>query len=186
MKSKESLRKTALAKRRALSSADYDRRNNSLCEQLNTLLGARNIQSVHFFLPIRKNNEPDLTSLFPELWESGVKIMVSKTNFETKDMTHYWLTPETTLVINNIGIPEPFEAESANLNDAELIIVPLLLGDKLGNRIGYGGGFYDRMLTSFKGQTIGVSLAPLVDKLPTEEWDIPLNSILFPLKETMS
>ena len=180
MESKAELRKAALTERKNLSSAQYHLLNQSLCNQLLEFIRFHDYSSVHVFLPIQKNNEPDFTSLFPQLWKDGVKIMVSKTNFRTKTMSHFWLESETTSTINELEIPEPIGAISANLSDAELIVVPLLLGDKLGNRIGYGGGFYDRLLPDFKGQTIGISLAPLVNELPTDDWDVPLNSILFP------
>ena len=95
-------------------------------------------------------------------------------------MTHYWLTKNIKLETNSWGIPEPVDAESASFQEADLVIVPLLVGDKQGNRIGYGGGYYDKLLKGFRGQSVGLSLSPIVDQLETNSWDVPLDVILFP------
>ena len=106
--------------------------------------------------------------------------MVSKTDFKTKYMTHYWLNQETQLETNSLGIPEPMNAEPADFKDAELILVPLLVGDKHGNRIGYGGGYYDQLLKDYKGHSLGLSLLPIVEEIDANPWDVPLDDILFP------
>jgi 5-formyltetrahydrofolate cyclo-ligase len=61
-----------------------------------------------------------------------------------------------------------------------LVIVPLLLWDRRGHRLGYGGGYYDRTLAALpEAQTVGYSLAALeVEQLPTERWDVPLGAIV--------
>lgn len=121
-----------------------------------------------------------MTSLFEGWWENKRRIMISKTDFQTKKMTHYWYTSETNIEINSWGIPEPIDAKLADFQNAELVIVPMLIGDKKGNRIGYGGGYYDSLLRGFEGHTVGLSLFPLVDRLTTDQWDVPLNVILIP------
>jgi len=106
--------------------------------------------------------------------------MVPKTDLQSKQMTHSWHTHDTKLEINSWGIPEPVDAQSADFNDADLVIVPLLVGDKFGNRIGYGGGYYDNLLKGFRGHTVGLSLFTLVDSLAVDPWDVPLEVILVP------
>lgn len=179
MTAKAKLREYALKERQALSHEEYKRLNSSLCDQLRSLIYAKNYQSIHFFLPIVKNNEPDFRNLFDELWQDGKKIIASKTVFKTKTLAHYWLEPITKLVVNSWGIPEPHDAEETSIEKAELIVVPLLLADRSGNRVGYGGGFYDKLLANYNGDTVGISLLPPVDNIPVETWDVPLQKILF-------
>jgi len=180
MTTKSHLRSLALQDRQLLSEEEFQKRNNSLIEQLQKLVVENNLKIIHTFLPISKNREPDMASLFESWWKKGRKIMVSKTDFKSKQMTHYWLNPETELETNSWGIPEPVKAEPADFNDADLVIVPLLVGDKHGNRIGYGGGYYDKLLKGFRGRSAGLSLLPLVDRFETNSWDVPLDVILFP------
>lgn len=179
MKSKAELRKMALSQRQALSRETYGRLNQSLCSQVLEHIESKNYQSIHFFLPIVKNNEPDFRPLFPLLWRDGRKIMVSKTHFKAKSLSHYWLEPTTRLIENSWGIPEPINADETSIDLSELIVVPLLLADLSGNRLGYGGGFYDKLLSEFSGTTLGVSLFPPVEMVPVDPWDVPLQQIFF-------
>ena len=65
----------------------------------------------------------------------------------------------------------------------EIIIVPLLVFDKSGHRVGYGGGYYDRFMNDIKNDVIkvGLSLFDPVDKISDiNEKDIPLNFVVTP------
>ena len=178
MITKSLLRKMALHYRQLLSEEEYQRRNDSLNKQLLAYIHERDAKAVHVYLPISKNREPDFTSLFPLLWQEGRRIMTSKTDVKSKTQTHFWLEADTQIVRSRWGIPEPEHAPLANIEDADLILVPLLLADKKGHRIGYGGGYYDRLLKDVQAHTIGVSLGSLVDRIDVDAWDVPLNEVL--------
>lgn len=63
----------------------------------------------------------------------------------------------------------------------DLIIVPALLVDKQGYRLGYGGGYYDRLLARFKGNIKTLCAVPeelIVNSLPKDEFDIPIDFII--------
>ncbi len=165
--------------RRMLSDGEYQKRNEYLCQSVLKIVREKDFKTIHTFLPIRRNGEPDMTPIFKTLWDEGRRIMVSKTDFESKVMAHFWLELETKLEINRLGIPEPINAKPTTMQEADAILVPLLAGDKHGSRIGYGGGFYDRLLANYTGESIGLSLATLFDHLGTEEWDVPVSHVLF-------
>ena len=179
MSNKAKLRKEAFEKRKSLDAELFMSLNESLIRQLLDFIRSKNYQSIHFFLPIIKNNEPDFSEIFPLIWKEGRKIMVSKTNLKNKILSHYWLEPSTKIEVSSWGIPEPIDAQIASIDQAELIVVPLLLADRVGHRLGYGGGFYDKLLANYNGSTVGVSLLPPVENIPIEPWDIPLQKILF-------
>lgn len=182
--SKSLLRKVALDYRRLLGSESFERRNEKLCLSLLEFVAKGSFRTIHIFLPIKKNNEPDVTSLLPQLRSEGVRIVTSKTNFGEKTLSHFFLTEETQTVTNNWGIPEPVDAEEADFLKVDLVLVPLAVGDKSGNRIGYGGGFYDQLLKDSTALKVGLSLAPLFDQIAqTEEWDVPLDRILTPFDQ---
>ena len=94
-------------------------------------------------------------------------------------MSHFWLQADTELILNRLNIPEPVNAAPAKIDESDLVIVPLLIADHSGNRLGYGGGFYDRLLSNYSGHSVGLCLSPLVDRLGTETWDIPVKQVLF-------
>ena len=90
------------------------------------------------------------------------------------------------LTCNRYQIWEPVaQGDSQSLEDVDIVLLPLVAFDRSGNRLGMGGGFYDRAL-SFKQQSscakpylIGLAHHfQEVSQLPSERWDIPLDAIL--------
>ena len=95
-------------------------------------------------------------------------------------MVHFEINENTVFEENRLGIPEPVNENPIDSLNVELILVPLVLGDKKGHRIGYGGGYYDRLLKDHEGLKVGLSLFPLIDEIPADPWDVKLDKILFP------
>ncbi len=96
-------------------------------------------------------------------------------------------TPHSRLIPNRFGIPEPdiHPSHWIRARQLNLILLPLVAFDSQGNRLGMGGGFYDRSLefTRHRKQWHSPHLLGLahdlqkVDQLPCESWDVPLNMI---------
>lgn len=78
------------------------------------------------------------------------------------------------------NIPEPTIASPEVIDfENSVCIVPALAFDSDGYRIGYGGGYYDRFLSSYMGTAIGVSYdGMIVDALPRDEFDLPVSIII--------
>ncbi|CCQ09874.1 5-formyltetrahydrofolate cyclo-ligase [Pseudoalteromonas luteoviolacea B = ATCC 29581] len=92
---------------------------------------------------------------------------------------------------NAYGILEPVLncSEVCPIAQLDLLLMPLVAFDKQGNRMGMGGGYYDRTLASYYKQNwetprlIGLAHdCQQVDELPTEVWDVPLQAILTPTR----
>ena len=84
------------------------------------------------------------------------------------------------LIINEYGIPEPI---SNNVKYPDVLFVPLVAYDNHNNRIGYGGGFYDRYINKIRKKkiitTIGLAYSfQKVKKIPTNKHDIKLDFII--------
>ena len=84
------------------------------------------------------------------------------------------------LVVNRYGIPEPPPAAARHCaNELDIIFLPLVGWDELGNRLGMGGGFYDRTLAG-AGQPVLVGLAhdcQRAEQIPREAWDISMDFV---------
>src|SRR5690606_18813616 len=80
-----------------------------------------------------------------------------------------------------VRAPSP-QARAVPLAEIDLILVPGLAFDTEGNRLGRGAGFYDRFLATREGAAppaCGVCFeAQLVDRIPTEPWDVPMNAVV--------
>jgi 5-formyltetrahydrofolate cyclo-ligase len=88
-----------------------------------------------------------------------------------------------TLVPGRLGIPEP-SAESPHIRP-DVLLVPLIGADAKGNRLGQGGGFYDRTLAALRatGPVLAIGLAwdvQLVERIEAAAWDQPLDAIATP------
>ena len=106
-----------------------------------------------------------------------ISLPVVKKNFQ---MDFYKWSSSDPLRINKYGIPEP---EIINKVYPDVILVPLVAFDKNLNRLGYGGGYYDRLISklSKKKKIIKIGLAlsvQKIDKVPINIYDQKLNYIL--------
>ncbi len=98
---------------------------------------------------------------------------------------------DTKMVNNKYGIPEP-ELDVQNvipLENIDILFTPLVAFDSKGNRLGMGGGYYDRTLQMYhmsKNGPFPIGLAldiQEVDVLPSEIWDVPLPEIITPTRD---
>ena len=85
--------------------------------------------------------------------------MISKSNFESLEMTHYLLTDNTKIKKNKHNIPEPVDGIEVPVNKIDVVFLPLLAFDLNGNRVGYGKGFYDIFLSKCKPNVIKIGVS---------------------------
>lgn len=113
----------------------------------------------HIFLPIEEQKEVNTEFILHLLSGKDKEIVVSKSDFETREMSHFLLTDNTKIKKNEYNIPEPLNGLSVPSETIEVVFVPLLAFDIFGNRIGYGKGFYDKFLAECKPETIKIGLS---------------------------
>ena len=155
---KTDLRKEYKAKRNALS-------NDAIAEK--SLLIANKLLSLpiwdkmyfHVFLTIENLREIDTECILHLLSGKDKEIVIARSNFETRRMTHVLLTDNTRIKKNAYNIPEPLNGLEVPVTAIEVVFVPLLAFDSDGNRVGYGKGFYDQFLSECKPETIKIGLS---------------------------
>ena len=183
---KDVLRKTYLWKRKTLNSHEKQKRETQMQKHFMTLLQQLpEIKRLHVFMPISKQNEPDTLSLIRELTNqnSNIEVVIPKTG-EDGSLTHYLYSDKTKIIKNSWGIPEPENGEIVPEESLDLVVIPMIVFDKIGNRIGYGKGFYDRFLTKCTSNCIkiGYCITPPLDLIPfAESHDVPLDYAISPL-----
>ena len=113
----------------------------------------------HIFLPITEHHEVNTEFILHLLSGKDKEIIISKSDFETRNMTHFLLTDNTRIKKNEYNIPEPVDGIQVPSDKIEVVFVPLLAFDKKGHRAGYGKGFYDKFLNECKPETIKIGLS---------------------------
>ncbi len=181
---KKDLRQQYKALRQQLSDDEISEKSLAIANRLLPLpIWAKTY--FHIFLPIQSQKEVDTECILHLLSGKDKEIVVSKSDFDTRQMTHFLLTENTKLRKNDYGIPEPVDGLQVPAQMIEVVFVPLLAFDILGNRVGYGKGFYDKFLTECKPETIkiGLSFFEAVDAVhDVFESDIKLDYCVTPEK----
>lgn len=91
------------------------------------------------------------------------------------------------LILNRFKIPEPV-VSAKNLvqpHNLEVVIVPLVGFNEKGERLGMGGGYYDRMLKKISCECLTLGLAydfQLIPEIKSQPWDMPLDEVITPTK----
>ena len=179
------LRKQYLAKRRQCSLDEVKHGSENICERFFEHFASSGPLTIHVFLPILKNCEINTWLIIQKIWQEypEVKVAVPVTNFQTEELEHYLLTPETKIEESSWGIPEPVNAIPVAETEIDMVLMPLIAFDLQGHRVGYGKGYYDRFLQKCRPNVIkvGLSLFPPVDLISdVHEGDMPLNYCLTP------
>jgi 5-formyltetrahydrofolate cyclo-ligase len=113
----------------------------------------------HIFLPITEQKEVNTECVLHLLSGKDKEVILSKSDFKTRNLTHILLTDNTKIKKNEYNIPEPVAGIEVPTNKIEVVFVPLLAFDKKGNRVGFGQGFYDKFLSECKPDTIKIGFS---------------------------
>lgn len=170
--------------RKALSSDEIEEKSLAVANNL-LQLPIWNKTYYHVFLPIEEQKEINTEYILHLLSGKDKEIVVSKSDFETRGMSHFLLTDNTKIKKNEYNIPEPVNGLPVAPEMIEVVFVPLLAFDLLGNRVGYGKGFYDKFLAECKPETIKIGLSFFEGESQIEdvfELDIKLDYCVTPEK----
>lgn len=176
---RQQIRKT----RANLTALQQQQAEDSITQQALALIEERNAQ--HIALYVSFDGEISTEKLIKTLWAQGKQVYLPVLHpFNPNHLLFLRYLPDTPMLKNKFGIWEP-KLNVQNvlpLKELDILFTPLVAFDKQGNRLGMGGGFYDRTLQNWRNSSfIPVGLAhqcQQVEQLPTEAWDVPLHQIL--------
>lgn len=146
-----------------------------ICSYLFSLPVWQTAESIYLYLSLP--DEIDTSEIWKEAVRCGKRVAAPKVLGKTMDF--FWLDPETVLETGAFGISEPAGAETA-ADPSSLILVPGLAFSEDGHRCGYGGGYYDRYLSTHPGHTaVGLCHAFQIvpDCFPSPH-DLPVDYII--------
>jgi 5-formyltetrahydrofolate cyclo-ligase len=167
---KAELRRTMRAVRADV--ADHLLRSVQLWAAVAELAEYQRAATVMAFVGVR--GEPDTDPLFARLGVDGKRLLLPR-------VTSAGLVAcdgSGPLVKSSFGVPEP-QGELVDVSEIDVVLVPGLAFTTTGDRLGYGGGFYDRFLPTVSAPTIGVCFAEqLVDELPRSPDDVRVQQVI--------
>lgn len=182
---KSELRKIYLERRKEFSPDHVKEKTVQVGELFFQSFDLQKINYLHSFLPIEKFNEIDTRLILHRIWfeHAHIETLVPRVNFETGELENLMFTPVTELIPNAWMIHEPVHNELVASEKIDLIFVPLLAFDRRGSRVGYGKGFYDKLLKTCRADCLKVGLshfAPEENITDIEEFDIRLDYCVTP------
>jgi 5-formyltetrahydrofolate cyclo-ligase len=174
-RAKAELRKRMRALRSTLPAPACGERSARIVARLVSFEAVSRARAVALFWPIEARHEVDLRALDGQLRERGVRVAYPAVVDEGRAMVFRFVANVDAMVEGAMGIREPTEAEPpATPGELDAIVVPALALDLRGHRIGYGAGYYDRMLPAFAPPAVTVGVAydfQLLAEIPETEGD---------------
>jgi len=134
-------------------------------------------------LTISSFPEVDTWSIIKELWSKGKKVVVPKCSPLDRSMIFYQIQSFDQLerVYMHLLEPNPLVSKAVASDNIDLLVVPGIVYSQEGYRIGYGGGYYDRFLTNFKGDTLSLAFnMQVVKDVEYDVFDLPVDKIITP------
>lgn len=180
---KESIRKSFKEKRRTLSKEEIRLFSEKISVYLLQYLKDHdNFRHIHLFLPIDRFHEVDTFPLYYTLQSEGYRIYTSVVDKQADNLDTLDISGVDQFESDPWGIPIPVNAKKVSLDQIQMVLIPLLAYDRRGYRLGYGKGYYDKYLASFKRNItkIGLSFFEPIEYIPDEAHDIPLDYCINP------
>lgn len=181
---KKELRRLFLEKRKALPEGDFAQRNMALYSHFFASVDLSFVRVLHTYLPMVNSREADTWMIVDRVRREfpHVRISIPRVSHDHVLENFYYEGPQQ-LKSSTWGIPEPKQGVPTEAEKIDMILVPLVIIDKFGHRVGYGKGYYDRLLKRGRPdcQKIGISLFAPVDKIDdVSVHDMALDSCVTP------
>ncbi len=175
---KGELRAKARAYRASLSDKQKHRLDDIIFGRLTSTYQYREckVLLIYASTPI----EVDTARIIEHALQSGRRVALPRCIKGTRDMVFHYITDVNQLQSGAFGVMEPTEdLPTWQPEDGGLAVVPALTLDSFGFRLGYGGGYYDRFLSGFTGETVGITYSEnYCYRLNHGRYDVPLGAVL--------
>ena len=174
---KTELRKWIRSQKRAMTPEQIETASRILADKFFATSYYQEAGTIYGYMPY--NQEVRTTPILQQALFDGKKVAVPKVYGDT--MRFIYLDDLSAVAPSEMGIPEPVADEPVADDPTALVLMPGLAFDSKGNRMGYGGGFYDKFLAN-EPQHPTVALCyefQMVESIPTDDYDIPVNCVLW-------
>ncbi len=183
---KMELRRAMKARRNGLSADEKSAADAVICEKLRARddIGEA-VDPFNCGSPLAvylaSQDEINIDPYIEYMLRAGVEVVAPRWNGETYELAKLKGLDEKNLRRGPMGIREPVDADIVEPQKVSAWIVPGLAFTRCGKRLGYGGGWYDRLLASAPNDSIKIGVAysfQIIGDLPSEPHDVPLTDVV--------
>ena len=174
---KKELRKKIREQKRAMTEEQIVAASARLGELFLACEQYKNAKTIYGYLPY--NQEVRTVPMLEQAMKDGKRVAVPKCYGE--EMRFIYMDDLSKVEKGYANIPEPIADDPIADDETALVLMPGLAFDPQGNRMGYGGGFYDKFLAAEPDHpTVALCYDfQMVEDLPTEDYDIPVDCVLW-------
>lgn len=182
MKTKSEIRKEILNIRNNLDVNEATNRSSIIINKLKSSNEYKNSTNIMVYMDFK--NEVNTKGFIEEALREGKRIIIPYTSIEKVEIIPVEIKDFDDLVMCRFGYLEPKREKIENPFDVkqlDLVVVPGVVFDKKKNRIGFGKGYYDRLLINRKPSAKAIAIAyefQVLDEVPAEEHDIKMDKII--------
>ena len=153
-------------------------RDEKICATVTSLASYRFADTVLLYAPT--GNEIDVTAVARHALAAGKRIAYPVCNVEEHTMEFKVVKELDCLSAGSYSIPEPpVDAETVTDLSGTVCLVPGLVFDKAGYRVGYGKGYYDRFLSTYPGTKLGIVYSDFIlDRVPRGRFDRRVDTLV--------
>jgi 5-formyltetrahydrofolate cyclo-ligase len=182
---KAQLRHDYLARRQLLTIEERELASAHIIKNFFDRFDITEISVLHCFISIEKFGEVDTRPIFQRVWSEfpNVETVVPRIDREKNELESLSYGPDTELKHNRWQIGEPIHNDRIEPAEIDMVLVPLICFDARGHRVGYGKGYYDRLLSRCRPdcKTIGLCMFPPIDEISdAHDGDVRLDHCVTP------
>lgn len=173
------MRKAMRLRRKRMPPREVERRSREAQKRIVALDEFRSARRVGLYLPVGKETRTD--GVLAQCRRLGIRVCVPAYSPKRGCYAMAWFDEEMKLVPGWKGVPEPYPRRWVGRTRLDMIIVPGLAFDRMGRRLGQGGGHYDRLLKA-AGRSAGLKVGiafdrQIVPRVPTDKGDITMDLV---------
>lgn len=182
MNDKIKLRKYLLNQRSEMKQQEVEKLSKEIMKNLIEIPSLKQSKVVMIYLSFK--NEVDTNEIIDWCFEQGKEVVIPYCVVDTRRIIPCRLDPERKgLEKSKYGIWEPKKDSMipVGVENIDTIVIPGVGFDKDCNRLGFGGGFYDRFLPRRRNNTTAIAICyenQIVEALPTDDYDIPMDMVV--------
>ena len=174
---KEIIREKMRRQRKKLTSDEVQEKSEIIRYKLEGRKAFKEADTIMMYISSFK--EPQTLPIIEKLLESGKKVVVPVSVTATNTIIPTYLESLNELKRGAYGILEPTIIRPVNIDDIDVIVVPGIAFDMHRNRLGFGKGYYDRLLEDCSAKKIALCYDfQIVSDLPATDYDVPMDLIL--------